>query len=81
MEELCTYHNANSQHSGKYIDDNLKMVAFNLIKKHGQQPMKFMVNSFNLIESKQLFIIKIKEFINEHSYKEVSIVFFKQTYY
>lgn len=73
MEELVVLRcNHLREQFNNFVDDNLKMVAFNLVKKHGQQPLRMIVTAFDLKENKLLFMDKINEFIKMHYYKEVS---------
>lgn len=71
MEELNEFKNRDPDRASLMIDDNLKMVGFNLVKRHGQQPIKLIVNAYNLKESPHLFVDKIRELIKQHLYKDV----------
>lgn len=72
MEELSNFKTAYNINGSSYIDDNIRMVAFNFIKKQSQQNIyKMVVQTFNLIERKSLFVEKIRELIAIHFYKEV----------
>lgn len=72
IEELYNYKRTNQIDAGQFVDDNLKMVAFNFVKKQSQQLVyKMIAQTFDLIPSKCLFIDKLKEMIAEHYYKEV----------
>lgn len=50
------------------------MVAFNFVKNQGNLSLlKLTVETFNLIESNQLFIEKIREAIEQKQYKEAAV--------
>lgn len=73
IEELHNFKTMRAIPCQRFIDDNIKMVAFNFGKRNGQQTFfKMMVNIFELIESKHLFIDKIRDLIKEQNYKDVS---------
>lgn len=74
MEDLHNFKRTNDIKPDLYIDDNLRMVAFNFIKKQSQPNLyKIVVVTFDLMTSRHLFIDKIRELIQEHHYKEVSV--------
>lgn len=73
IEELCNFKTSKRIDSEPFLDDNTKMVAFNFGKQNGQQTFfKLLVTIYNLIETKQLFIEKIRDMIREHNYKDVN---------
>lgn len=73
MEELAILRSMHTtEQFNSYADDNLKMVAFNLVKKNSQQSIKMVVAGFSLKECKDLFYDKIIDLISNHYYKEVS---------
>lgn len=60
--------------ASNFVDDNMKMVSFNFVKKQGQQNLfRIVVQTFDLIASKHLFIEPIKELVADHYYKEVKL--------
>lgn len=62
---------ANGSDASHYVDDNIKMVAFNFVRKQGQPSLyQMVVKTFDMLASRNLFVAKIKELIDEHSYKE-----------
>lgn len=72
MDELHNFKMAHRLDSAGLVDDNTKMVAFNFVKKQGQPHLyKIVVNTFDLMSSRHLFIVKIRELIEENCYKEV----------
>lgn len=72
MDELHNFKTAYRLDSAGLVDDNTKMVAFNFVKKQGQPHLyNIVVNTFDLLSSRHLFIAKIKELIEENCYKEV----------
>lgn len=74
MEDLHNFKRTNDIRPDPYIDDNLRMVAFNFIKKQSQPNLyKIVVVTFDLMTSRHLFIEKIRELIREHHYKEASV--------
>lgn len=73
LEDLHNFKRTNNIRPDPYVDDNLRMVAFNFIKKQSQPNLyKIVVVTFDLMTSRHLFIEKIRELIQEHHYKEVS---------
>lgn len=75
MEELANFKISSKIDSSQYIDDNIRMVSFNFIKKQSQQNMyKLVVKTFDLIERKTIFIEKLRELIATHFYKEVNYI-------
>ena len=74
MEELYKMKTSGYLCSQQPLDDNVKTVSFNFARKSAARTMiKFFVKSFDLIESKHLFVDKIRELIAEHNYKDVCI--------
>lgn len=72
LEDLHNFKHTNDIRSDQYVDDNLRMVAFNFIKKQSQPNLyKIAVVTFDLMNSRHLFVEKIRELIREHHYKEV----------
>lgn len=62
---------ANGSDATQYVDDNLKMVAFNFVRKQGQPNLyQMVVKTFDMLASRHLFVDKIRELIVEHCYKE-----------
>lgn len=58
-----------------FVDENLRMVAFNFAKQNGQQTfIKLMVSVYDLTSNKEMFIDKVRELIAEHNYKDVSSI-------
>lgn len=54
-----------------YLDENTKMVAFNFLKKSGQiTAFKLVVDTYELIKSKNMFVPAIRELISEKHFKE-----------
>lgn len=73
IEELNNFKTSKRIESEPLLDDNIKMVAFNFGKQNGQQSFfKLIVNIYNLIGTKRLFVDKIHDMIREHNYKDVS---------
>jgi hypothetical protein len=59
------------------LDVNLKMVAFNLTSDKGQSSFfKLITELYELIVSKDLFIVKIREMCQKHDYKEAGQIAF-----
>jgi hypothetical protein len=57
----------------EFLDDNTKMVAFNFLKKSGQiNAFKLVVNTFELIRSKQLFVPELRDLLKTKHYKEAA---------
>lgn len=73
LEELNLFKKANNSQSNHLLNDNLQMVAFNFGKAcNHQSALKLVIDTFDLVDNNQLFIEKIKEFISENNYKDVS---------
>lgn len=71
LEELLSFKKAIGSRADTFLDDNIKMVAFNFLKKSGQiTAFKLAVETFDLIKSKQLFIVEIHDLIAAKHYKE-----------
>lgn len=71
LEELLTFKRTSNTRSDVFLDDNTKMVAFNFLKKSGQvSAFKLVVEIFELIKSKHLFVPEIHELIAANAYKE-----------
>lgn len=74
MEELLKYKKNLVSLGGRiedYVDDNIKMVSFNFVKKCGQVTcFKLVVTIFDLVKSKHLFVGPIKELMASKYYKE-----------
>lgn len=74
LEDLYNFKQTNDIRSDQFVDDNLRMVAFNFIKKQSQPNLyKIAVVTFDLMSSRHLFVDKIRELIREHHYKEVCV--------
>lgn len=57
----------------QYLDSNLKMIAFNLANRSNQPTFfKLVITIYELIQSSEMFLPKIRELIAEHNYKDVS---------
>lgn len=55
-----------------HLNDNLKMVAFNFLKRSGQiTTFRLAVDTFELLTSSQIFLDEIRELLNLKLYKEV----------
>jgi 3'-5' exonuclease len=71
LDELLQYKRSMHQSPQMFLDDNIKMVSFNFLKKSGQiTAFKLVVEIFELIKSKHLFVPEIHELIATNSYKE-----------
>ncbi|CAO1409572.1 unnamed protein product [Diamesa hyperborea] len=74
LEELLKYKKTLVSLGGRiedYVDDNIKMVSFNFVKKCGQVTcFKLVVTIFDLVKSKHLFVGPIKELMASKYYKE-----------
>lgn len=76
MEELLNYRQRYKPDNVNLIDDNLRMVAFNFVKKYGQQSLvQIVIKAFDLINRKDLFVDKVQELVKDHMYKEVKIYY------
>lgn len=71
LDELANFKKTMNCHPETYLDDNTKMVAFNFLKKSGQiTAFRLVVDTFGLIQSKQLFVTEIRELIAARMFKE-----------
>lgn len=71
LEELQKYKKSTNANVSKYVDDNLKMVTFNLVKGQGQLNLfRVAKETFNLVESKNLFVEEVREMTRQGQYKE-----------
>lgn len=71
LEELSQHKRAMNRSSEIYLDENTKMVAFNFLKNGGQiTAFKLVVETFELLKSKKLFVDQIFELIAEKHFKE-----------
>lgn len=82
LDELSTfkrlnYSSSSSNNNNAMLDDNIKLVAFNFLKKSGQiTTFRLVVEIFELIRSKQLFVSEIRELVNAKFYKEAGQIAF-----
>lgn len=73
LEELQLYKRKFLSHNviSQMLDENIKMVAFNFLKRSGQiTAFRLAVESFELAQSKKLFIEEIHELIATKHFKE-----------
>lgn len=71
LEELSNYKKTMNTRAVEYLDENLKMVAFSFLKKCGQiTAFKLVVDTFELIKSKHLFVPEIRELLAAKHFKE-----------
>lgn len=71
LEELSNHKKLICRRYEAFLDDNTKMVAFNFLKRSGQtSAFKLVVETFELVESKHLFVPEIHELIASRNYKE-----------
>jgi hypothetical protein len=75
LEELANYkrmnHHPSNLNNALLLDDNIKLVAFNFLKKSGQiTTFKLVVDTFEMIKSKELFVPEIRELIAAKYFKE-----------
>lgn len=71
LEELSLHKKAMNARAESFLDDNTKMVAFNFLKRSGQiTAFKLVVDTFELIKSKQLFVPEIRQLIAAKYFKE-----------
>lgn len=71
LDELAIYKKSLHPQSASLLDDNTKMVAFNFLKKCGQiTAFKLVVETFELIKSKHLFVTEIRDLIAAKHFKE-----------
>lgn len=71
LDELLQFKKKMPSRLESLLDDNIKMVAFNFLKKSGQiTAFKLVVETFELIKSKQLFVPEIHELIAANHFKE-----------
>ncbi|KAG5683881.1 hypothetical protein PVAND_013142 [Polypedilum vanderplanki] len=80
LEELLNYKklnhhnpssNLNNNNMTLLLDDNIKLVAFNFLKKCGQiTTFRLVVEIFELIKSKHLFVSEIHELVAAKYFKE-----------
>lgn len=72
LDELSNYKKSiNSERAESFLDDNTKMVAFNFLKKSGQiTAFKLVVETFELVKSKQMFVPEVRELIASKHFKE-----------
>lgn len=78
VQELHTFKVANAINGSSYLDDNLRMIAFNLARKSNQPSFFKLITSIYELDhriGKELFLPKIHELINERNYKDVSRTF------
>lgn len=68
LDELRAYR-LHTGHSHPLLDDNLRMVAFNLVRRH-QAFYRTVCIGFDLVASKHLFVPKLHELSQDHMYKE-----------
>lgn len=68
---MSKFKKCNKLDTAVLLDDNKKMVAFNFLKKCGQiTTFRLVVDIFELIKSKSLFVSEIRELIATKYYKE-----------
>ncbi|CRL04117.1 CLUMA_CG017229, isoform A [Clunio marinus] len=71
LEELLNFKKSTNLDTKSLLDDNIKMVAFNFVYKSGQTTtFKLVVEIFELVKSKKLFVSKIKELIAAKQFKD-----------
>lgn len=72
LEELANFKKFyGSNLDPQLLDDNKKMVAFNFLKKCGQiTAFRLVVDTFELVKSKHLFVPEIRELVSSKHYKE-----------
>ncbi|XP_055681549.1 exonuclease mut-7 homolog [Lutzomyia longipalpis] len=71
LEELQKYKKSKNLNVSNYVDDNLKMVTFNLVKGQGQLNLfKVAKETFELVESKQIFVEEVRKMTRQGQYKE-----------
>lgn len=71
LDELSNYKKINRPNTSQLLDDNIKVVSFNFLKKSGQiTTFKLVVDVFELIMSKNLFVSEIRELITAKHFKE-----------
>jgi hypothetical protein len=71
LEELSNFKKAIDGRAADYLDNNTKMVAFNFLKKSGQiTAFKLVVDTFELIKAKEIFVPEIRELIAAKHFKE-----------
>lgn len=71
LDELLNYKKNFMTTTQMFLDDNTKMVAFNFLKRSGQiTAFKLVVETFELINSKHLFVPEIRDLIAAKHYKE-----------
>lgn len=70
IDELSCYKKMFGAQS--HLDDNLKMVAFNFLKRSGQiTAFRLVVETFEMLSSSHIFLDEIRELLNMKLYKEV----------
>ena len=71
LEELANFKKSIGGRAADFLDDNTKMVAFYFLKKSGQiTAFKLVVDTFELIKSKQLFVPEIRDLLAAKHFKE-----------
>lgn len=73
LDELSSFKKAMNTRAVEFLDDNTKMVAFNFLKKSGQiTAFKLVVDTFELVKSRNLFVPEIRELLLAKHYKEAA---------
>ncbi|XP_055612884.1 exonuclease mut-7 homolog [Uranotaenia lowii] len=75
IEELATFKQHNNPPTDQLLDDNLRMVAFNFVAKHGHSVLfRLVVDTFELLKRAQMFVPKIWGMLERKQYKEAGQV-------
>lgn len=77
LDELAKFKKMCNLDTALLLDDNKKMVAFNFLKKSGQiTAFRLVVDIFELIKSKHLFIVEIRDLVATKHFKEAGQIAF-----
>ena len=77
MEELHSYKKRQNPPMHLFVDDNIRMVAFNFVKNQGQSSLfRLVSNTYGLQACRDIFIDKLKTMIAQKQYKEVGQIAF-----
>lgn len=72
IEELYKYKQEHQIDGRPLLDGNSKMVAFNFARQSNHPTfIKMMSTTYELPIAKEMFVVKIREIISEHNYKDV----------
>ncbi|XP_055551478.1 exonuclease mut-7 homolog [Wyeomyia smithii] len=71
IEELASFKKQYKPDTSVLVDDNLRMVAFNFVAKHGHcQLFRMVVDTFEMLPCREMFIPQVRQMIVRKQYKE-----------